>query len=489
MRFILAALFAVGVPALTEAQTTIPPAFLGTWASLGLNPGPPPLGAPPTELPYAEIDKRLGEFLQPWAIAEQQGLEWNIDDTGQVCKPTGIFRQGHGTGAGGFRFVAVPGRLYQVWSSTDERGVQRIHLDSPRPRNVPLTWNGDSRGRFEGADTLIVDTFGFNEKSWLNSDRWPHTEELRVIERYRLYGNGAYIQLRVFVDDRRALKAPYTYTRYYRKVPEPSQGGESVCNQNPPEDDLWALRREKLLAEYDARLAALVAKYADERLPEGADPAAPASAATAASAAPPSDARLQRLGGVYQSVPAGTSIPGGLRPSGEPAAIALLPPAAATAKSRDLAWDPARHCMVIGPFRMMARDDTKFELIATANRVTMLFENVALGNKREVYLGRAQHPDKLEPSFLGDSIGRWEGDTLVVQTTGFNEFTWLNDAGAPHSEALRLTERIRLVEGGNYLEYRVTAEDPKALASPYSYTRYFQRTTTELQEDFCEPGR
>ena len=142
--------------------------------------------------------------------------------------------------------------------------------------------------------------------------------------------------------------------------------------------------------------------------------------------------------------------------------------------------------MVVGPFRMMARDDARFELLPTADRITMLFENTALGNKREIYLGRAEHAAKLAPSYLGDSIGRWDGDTLVIDTVGFNDFTWLNDAGAPHSEALRLVERIRPLPGGQVLEYQVTADDREALAKPYTYTRYFQRSGTELQEDFCE---
>ena len=269
MRILPAAVLVFSLPALAGAQTAVPPAFLGTWAGLGLNPGASPLGAPPSELPWAALDKALGNFMLPWAIAYQQTIEWNIDDTGQVCKPTGPFRQGHASGAG-FRFVAAgPGMLYQVGGSIDQRGVQRIALDAPRSRTPRPTWNGESTGRIEGTDTLVVDTIGFNDKSWLNSDRWPHTEELRVIERYRLYGGGAYMQLRVFIDDRKALKEPYTYTRYYRKVAEPTEGAEGVCNQNPPEDDLWTDRRNKLLDEFDARLDALVAKYANEPLPTG----------------------------------------------------------------------------------------------------------------------------------------------------------------------------------------------------------------------------
>ena len=478
------------VPRMTHAQTRVPAAFLGTWASLGLNPGAPPLGAPPTELPYEVIDKKLADFVQPWALAQHDATEWNTDDTGQVCKLDGIFRQGHGTGAGNFRFVEAAGsKLYQVWSSVDEHGLVRIYLNTPHPRNVPLTWNGDARGRFEGDDTFVVDVVGFNAKSWLNSDRWVHSEELRVVERYRLYGNEQFIQLRVFVDDRLALKEPYTYTRYYRKVAEPTEGGESVCNENAPEDDLWAQRRDKLLDEHDAKFTAFMAKYSNERLPDGPVAGANAGVAAALTARGGDGGALRALAGIYEPVPAGAQLPGGLRPIGTLNDIGLTSAAQATAKSRDLEFDPAKHCMVVGPFRMMARDDNRFELLTTENRVTMMFERIALGNKREIYLGRKEHTTKGDPTYLGDSIGRFDRDTLVVDTTRFNDATWLNDLGAPHSDALHLVERFRPVAGGRFLEYQVTADDPKALAKPYGYTRYYQRSKTELQEDFCEDRR
>jgi len=482
-----AAIAALLFPAAAGAQTKIPPAFLGSWASLGLNPGTPPLGAPPTELPYEVLDKKLGDFVAPWARAEHDVIEWNTDDTGQVCKLDGIFRQGHGTGAGNFRLVeGVRNKLYQVWSSVDEHGLVRIYLNSSHPRNVPLTFNGDARGRFEGDDTFVVDVVGFNTKSWLNSDRWVHSEELHVVERYRLYGNGQFIQLRVFVDDRLALKAPYTYTRYYRKIAEPTEGGEAVCNENAPEDDLWTQRRDKLLDEHETRFNAFIAKYANEAVPTGAPPATVATPPPAAAA---DAARLKVLAGVYEPVPAGTTIPGGLKSAGALNDIALSSDAQQTAKARDLAFDPAKHCLVVGPFRMMARDDNRFEVLTTGNRVTLMFERVALGNKREIYLGRTVHSTKGDPTYLGDSIGRFDGDTLVVDTTRFNEATWLNDLGAPHSDALHLVERLRPVAGGRFLEYQVTADDAKALAKPYTYTRYYQRSSTELQEDFCEDRR
>ena len=74
----------------------------------------------------------------------------------------------------------------------------------------------------------------------------------------------------------------------------------------------------------------------------------------------------------------------------------------------------------------------------------------------------------------------------MVETNRFNEYTWLNDAGAPHSEDLTLTEQYRLVGGGQYLELRMTAEDPQVLRAPYTYTRYYQRVDSEIQEDICQ---
>jgi hypothetical protein len=183
------------------------------------------------------------------------------------------------------------------------------------------------------------------------------------------------------------------------------------------------------------------------------------------------------LTGVYDLVPSGTALPGKLRNDGSPEALELLPDAAAVAKSRDLSLDTAKDCQVIGTFRMMAHDDNRIDILPWLDngRVIMMFEDHMLGHWREIVLDKP-HDSKLEPSWNGDSVGRFEGDTLVVETVGFNEYIWLNALGAPHSDALKLTERYRLVAGGEYLELRMTAEDPKVLKRPYTYTRYYQRS-------------
>ncbi len=179
------------------------------------------------------------------------------------------------------------------------------------------------------------------------------------------------------------------------------------------------------------------------------------------------------------------TLPGGLKNAGSPAAISLLPEAAQQAKSIDLKKDPWKTCQPVGPFRMMAKEQTKIELVQVSGMIVMLFEDLSHGMSRTIYLKRG-HPAKLELNWLGDSTGKWEGETLVVDTAGFNDQTWLNEEGAQHSEALHLVERIRPVLGAQYLEYKMTAEDPKTLTGPYSYTRYYKKLDTEVMDDPCQ---
>jgi hypothetical protein len=184
--------------------------------------------------------------------------------------------------------------------------------------------------------------------------------------------------------------------------------------------------------------------------------------------------------GVYQAVENYVTLPEGLKNTGSPGAIQLAQAATLESPSKD----PWKMCQPVGPFRMMAVDRVKIELALTESRIVMLFEDLSHGMIRTIYMKRG-HREKIEPTWMGDSVGRWEGDTLVVDTAGFNRETWLNDQGVQHSEALHLVERIRPVLKGRYLEYRMTAEDPNALAKPYTYIRYFEKLGSEIMDDVC----
>jgi hypothetical protein len=199
----------------------------------------------------------------------------------------------------------------------------------------------------------------------------------------------------------------------------------------------------------------------------------------------PSVAATPDLTGVYQAIPQGTTLPGGLKNSGGPSEIALQAAAAQQMKQVDLKEDAAKLCLPVGPFRMMARERAKIELAPGPGTLVMLFEDISHGQMRTIHLARP-HAGKLEQSWLGDSIGRWERDTLVIDTVGFNDRTWLNEKGAPHSDAFHLVERLSPMMGGKFLEYKVTAEDPKVLEKPYTYIRIYQKLETEIMDDFCE---
>ena len=111
------------------------------------------------------------------------------------------------------------------------------------------------------------------------------------------------------------------------------------------------------------------------------------------------------------------------------------------------------------------------ELMQIPGRVVMLFEYDHL--VRQIFTDGRPHPQDLNPSWMGDSIGRWEGDTLVVDTVGFNDKTWLDGEGHPHSDALHLIERIRRVSH-DALTIDFTIDDSKAYTKPWVARETFE---------------
>ena len=199
---------------------------------------------------------------------------------------------------------------------------------------------------------------------------------------------------------------------------------------------------------------------------------------------PQSDVAAAILYDVFQVIEDEESTAGGLKNEGGPNSIELLPSAVEQMKTFDLTRDPVKLCQPIGPFRMMARDNNKIEILPLEGKLIMIFEDLSHGLMRAIHTDR-YHLTDADPTWLGDSVGRWEGDTLVIETIGFNTNTWLNDMGAQHSGQLRVVERIRPIEDGNYLEYAVTAEDPVVLQNSYTYTRYYEKIDGEMSEDVC----
>ena len=144
-------------------------------------------------------------------------------------------------------------------------------------------------------------------------------------------------------------------------------------------------------------------------------------------------------------------------------AIKVLPSAAAVTEERKetLGRDSPRiRCLPPGPII----DEGVGKVVQTRNLLLMLW-NATL--YREIYLDGRPLPKDPNPDWMGYSVGHWEGDTLVIVTAGFNDRTWLDDLGHPHTEALQVTERLRRRDFG-HMEIIRTAVDPGALAEPWT---------------------
>jgi hypothetical protein len=146
--------------------------------------------------------------------------------------------------------------------------------------------------------------------------------------------------------------------------------------------------------------------------------------------------------------------------------------------------DPEGLCLPPGIPRLMATP-FPFQIFQLPDRVLFVFEGGA-HIWRAIYTDGRTHPKDPNPSFLGDSIGHWEGDTLVVDVVGFNDTTWLDQDGHPHTEALHVVERYTRTDEMT-LHYEVTIDDPKAYTKPWSsgYTIPWS-PGTELLEYICQ---
>jgi hypothetical protein len=124
------------------------------------------------------------------------------------------------------------------------------------------------------------------------------------------------------------------------------------------------------------------------------------------------------------------------------------------------------------------------EIIQIPGRVIMLFEYDHY--VRQIYTDGREHNKDLPPLWMGDSIGKWEGDTLVVDAIGFNDKTWLDQVGHPHSDALHVVERIRRVDH-NTLQDDLTIDDPKAYTKPWTGQELFMlEPDWNIMEFICE---
>ena len=151
-------------------------------------------------------------------------------------------------------------------------------------------------------------------------------------------------------------------------------------------------------------------------------------------------------------------------------------------------YDPEGYCLPPGGPRMMATPyPMEIIQLPEQKRIIMIFEG-ATHIWREIYMDGRPHPtgDALNPTYLGHSVGHWEGDTLVVDIVGFNEATWVDYFGHPHTDLLHVVEKYSR-PNKNTLAYEATFDDPGAYTKPFT-TRWTinWNPTGELTEYICQ---
>jgi hypothetical protein len=171
----------------------------------------------------------------------------------------------------------------------------------------------------------------------------------------------------------------------------------------------------------------------------------------------------------------------------KPGEIPLLPEAKKLRDSRRPEDDPHAHCMPMGVPRMAGSYPWRFIQYPThkaATHIFMLYEG-NIHSYRQIFMDGRKHPADPDPTWLGHSIGWWEGDTLVIDTVGFNDKFWFDRRGHPHTEQLHTIERWTRKDLG-HLENEVTIDDPGAYSRPFktTYTATLQ-PGDELLEYIC----
>ena len=124
-----------------------------------------------------------------------------------------------------------------------------------------------------------------------------------------------------------------------------------------------------------------------------------------------------------------------------------------------------------------------FQIVQTPKEILMFYEYDH--TVRQIFMDGRAHPEDITPTYMGHSIGKWDGDSLVVDTVGFNDKTWLDRDGHPHSDQLHVIERFHRVDRDN-LQVDINIEDPKALAKPWKSQLNFQlKPDWDIMELVC----
>jgi hypothetical protein len=341
------------------------------------------------------------------------------------------------------------------------RWFRAVDLNGPEPQPRLPTTLGFPVGRFEG-DTLVIRTVGLTDTTVLDASGLPHSDQLVLTERLRVLPDGR-------LENRLKFEDPDTFTRAWETV--------LTFHRDPAArvmDDVCTDRLAK--GEPAERLPANGRSVTANPSPAKAVPPAAKSAPT--TVAP-------RLTGMWEAKTFGIFVPEA-EAKFNAAGKELFDRNAAAMKSGHImqtAWTSCRP----GAVSTMTMSREAIVVLETPEEITILYEMPRM--VRRIHMG-AQHPKDLAPSYVGHSIGRWEGDTLVVDSIGFNGYAELGAGGQPTSPQLHTVERFTPAADGSH-DIEVTITDPEYYVEPVKLKRGWKKKAARhpLEYDCMENPR
>lgn len=348
------------------------------------------------------------------------------------------------------------------------------------------SWMGNSRARWEG-DTLVVEVNDFNDRSWLDGAGNYHSDALQVTERYRMLDADT-IEYSATLEDPEVYTEPWTISVNLERQKDRDRLMEFQCQAEVEEAN----------GEFERDLRTW---YPAEAHPDNAPFDADAGIELPALSVGADVARLADgtpdISGYFMADAGGANYgleardrqfltPGTRGVLADPPDGMLPYQAWARAEriERELPHrgydDPTAHCFVAGVPRSHYVP-SPFQILQVPGYVIVLHERMSY---RQIPLdGREHLPDDIR-LWMGDSVGRWEGDTLIVETTNFNGKTWLNEVGDVVTHAQTVVETFTPVSA-DQLIYRAKVSDPLAYTRPWTLEMAFNKAQDELLEVAC----
>ena len=422
---------------------------------------------------------------QPWAAAKKAENFQNRQkaDPLNQCYMPGVPR---------IMYLDFPFQIFQTpqaiaiafeWSLD----YRLIYTDGSRHPTDIDSWMGDSRGRWDG-DTLVVDVSNNNDKTWFDMAGDFHSDALHVIERYRMTDPDT-IQYEATIEDSKVFTKPWTISLPLRRRTDRDRLFEYACQAEAEEANGAFPREERTWYPGSGTPPTATTVPVPPRVP-----ATPPAAAANIRRTPDGKPDLH---GFYEPDAGGANYglerrpPDGLTPPGRgvivdpPSATLPVQPWAAQEKiDRNRPErgydDPTAHCFPAGVPRSMYVP-TAFHVFQTPDYIVFFHERVSW---RIVRLNGSIHPPDAIRLWQGDSVGRWEGDTLVVDTTNLNGKTWLNEGGEIVSYAEHVVERFTPA-GPDIVNYQATVTDPVVYTRPWTIAFKMKREKFELTEAAC----